>query len=155
MRYCIDTSALIDLGERSYPEHLPVFDPIWKHLYAGIDSGELVSVWKVKDELEAKAGKWCEDFIVQTNGMFLLSVELELEYANVISDIEKGPKFLPNKHRKRFMEGADPWVISQAREIGDCTVISSETKSLADYGMVPVCKELSVKHMSQIGRAHV
>ena len=55
MKYCVDASALIDLGERHYPERLPLFAPIWAYLYDGIVSGDIVSVDYVKVELERKA----------------------------------------------------------------------------------------------------
>ena len=51
MKYCLDASALIDLGERHYPERLKVFAPIWEHIYHGIDNGDIISVDYVKIDL--------------------------------------------------------------------------------------------------------
>lgn len=150
MKYCLDASALIDLGERHYPERIKVFAPIWQHLYEGIDSGDIVSVDYVKIELEKKADEWRDGFLVKASTMFIISENIELEYANVIRDIELRKELNMNKHRERFMSGADPWIIALARSIGDCTVVSAETKSLADYGMGPVCNLLGVDHMNLV-----
>lgn len=150
MKYCLDTSALIDLGERHYPERLKVFAPIWQHLYEGIDSGDIISVDYVKIELEKKADDWRDDFLVKASSMFRISEDIESEYASVIQDIELRSDLNMNKARERFFSGADPWVISLAKNIGECTVVSAETKSLADYGIGPLCGVLGVDHMNLV-----
>jgi hypothetical protein len=150
VRYSFDTSALIDLGERHYPERLRVFAPIWNYIYTGIDYGNIVSVDIVKEELEKKADDWRSDFLIRANVMFLMNPGIEAEYAGVIKDIESSAGFKKNNHRKRFMSGADPWIIAQARNIGNCTVISAETKSLTDYGLGPVCGLLGVRHLNLV-----
>ena len=147
MKYCIDSSALIGLGERHYPERIDVFSPIWKDLYKMIDKGKLVSVDMVKIELERKADDWRSKFLAKANGMFQIDESIEQEYAEVIADIEGNAKCPSNKHRERFMIGADPWLIAYARSVDDCTVISEEKKSLNSYGLGEVCKELGVQHM--------
>jgi len=150
MKYCMDASALIDLGERHYPEHIKVFTPIWDHIYQGIDSSEIITVDYVKTELEKKADDWRTAFLARSNKMFIISDEVEAEYAGVINDIEMGSAFNVNKHRERFLTGADPWVIALARNIGECKVVSAETKPLAHYGLGPVCEELGVKHINLV-----
>ena len=150
MRYCIDTSALVDLGERHYPERLPVFGPIWNHIYREITGGTMISVDLVKHELESKADDWRTNFLSQAHGMFHIDSDIENEFASVVNDIEsrKGI-FNINKPRDRFMSGADPWVIALARK-KRCTVISAETKKLADYGLGAICKVLGVKHINLV-----
>lgn len=150
MKYCIDTSALLDLGERHYPERLKLFAPIWEYLYDGIDNEDIVSVDYVKKELEQKADDWRTKFLTQTNKMFHISDAIEKEYAGIISEIETIDGFNKNKARDRFLKGADPWVIALARNIGQCTVVSAEKKSLADYGLGKVCEKLSVKHINWV-----
>ncbi len=150
MKYCFDTSALIDLGERHYPERLKVFSPIWEYLYDGIENGDIISVDYVKIELEKRADEWRNSFFDRANRMFIISKEIELEYANVIQEIESRIEFKLNKQRERFMKGADPWVIALSRNIGECTVVSAETKSLADYGLSPVCNLLNVEHKNLV-----
>lgn len=151
MKYCLDTSALVSLGERHYPAHLPVFTPIWDHLYQGIDHNGIISVDFVKIELEKKADDWRKDFFLRADKMFRISEEIEHEYGSIVGEIEaRNDVFLVNKQRDRFMNGADPWVIALARNVDDCTVVSGETKKLADYGLGEVCKELGVRHLNLI-----
>lgn len=149
MKYCIDSSALIDLGERHYPEHVRVFAPIWDYVYGAIDGGELISVDYVKVELEKKADDWRTNFLGKADGMFLISEQIEQEFAAVVQEIEARKEFSRNSHRDRFMSGADPWLIALARSIPQqCTVVSAETKPLASYGLGAVCLALGVPHMN-------
>lgn len=150
MKYCMDASALIDLGERHYPIHLNVFKPIWDYLFNGIDNETIISVDYVKIELEKKASEWRTSFIPRAEKMFLINSAIEAEYSSVIFDIENNEKFNINAHRERFLKGADPWLVALARNIGNCTVISGEKKKLSDYGLGAVCKELGVAHLSLV-----
>lgn len=147
MKYCIDTSALIGLGERHYPERLKVFAPIWEDLYAMINDGKLVSVDYVKIELEKKADDWRTKFLTKADMMFQIDTDIEMEYAKVISQIEMNVKCPNNAHRNRFMIGADPWLVACARSMGSCTVVSEEKKPLNKYGLGEICTELNVPHM--------
>jgi len=146
----MDASALIGLGERHYPERLPLFKPIWDHIYEGIDSGEIISVDFVKIEINRRADEWRNDFLAKANKMFQISQDIEKEYASLIKDIEFRSEFVNNKHRDRFMDGADPWIIALAIHIGDSIVVSTETKSLTNYGMGAVCEILGIDHMNLV-----
>ena len=150
MKYCVDASALIDLGERHYPERLKLFEPIWTHLYQGIADNEIVSVDYVKIELNRKADDWRENFLNRADQMFLISADVEIEYGQLISEIESNPHLPPNKARDRFMSGADPWVIALTRNFSECTAVSAETKPLKDYGIGAVCKEIGVRHINLV-----
>jgi len=146
--YCIDTCSLIDLGERRYPESISVFKPIWDHLYSSIQDGTLVSVDMVQIELEQRADAWRTAFISQASSMFQISESIEQEFNLVVSEIESNPIFSANRKRDRFMSGADPWLIALARSYENATVISSETKNLANYGLGEVCDVLGVSNIS-------
>jgi hypothetical protein len=148
MKYCFDSSALIDLGERHYPQKIKTFAPIWERLYAGIDTGDIISVTWVRLELEKKADEWRVEFLKRADGMFHMTESIEKEYANIVREIESGNRFKINKDRKRFLEGADPWLVALARSVGECRVVSAETKPLTSYGLGAVCDVLNVKHMS-------
>lgn len=150
MKYCFDSSALIDLGERHYPERLKLFAPIWAHLYQGIDDKEIVSVDYVKIELTRKADEWREAFMARADQMFLINADIETEYGRLITEIEANALLPSNKARDRFMSGADPWVIALTMGIGDCTAVSAETKSLTEYGIGAVCKEIDVRHINLV-----
>ena len=87
---------------------------------------------------------------MRADGMFHISVEIEKEYASIVSEIESRNAFYENKARDRFMIGADPWVIALARNMDECTVVSGEIKKLAEYGLGEVCKALGVRHLNLI-----
>ena len=83
--------------------------------------------------------------------MFLISEQIEQEYAGVVQEIEARKEFIMNGHRDRFMSGADPWLIALARSMpNQCTVVSSETKSLSSYGLKAVSLALGVPHMNLV-----
>ncbi|MEX0902093.1 MAG: DUF4411 family protein, partial [Pseudohongiellaceae bacterium] len=145
-----DTSALLDLGERHYPERLPLFRPIWEFLYTSIDEGTVISVEQVKDEIARKSQDWRADFLARAEKMFLLDEAIEREFARVVQEIEANSKFNSNSHRDRFMSGADPWCIALAHVQGDITVVSGEKKNLSSYGLGEVCRELGVRHINVI-----
>lgn len=127
-----------------------MFAPIWQYIYNEIESGEIISVDFVKLELEKKADDWRDNFLARAGGMFLISEDIEQEYAKLIGEIESRSEFRANRQRERFLTGADPWVIALARHVGSCTVISSEKKSLTDYGLGAVCNVLGVKHCNLV-----
>lgn len=148
MTYCMDASALIDLGERYYPERFKLFEPIWTHLYQGIDNGEIISVDYIRTELERRADEWRKNFLARADRMFHISQEVEAEYGGVIREIEGRGEFPVNGARARFFSGADPWLVALARSTGDCVVVTSEKKNLAGYGLRPVCDLLNVNNMN-------
>lgn len=149
MRYCIDSCALIDLGERYYPEKLMVFKPIWEKIYNGIDIGEIISVDAVQIEVEKRADDWRTKFLNRAEKMFHISQEIENEFATVISDIETNKTFSINSARRKFMSGADPWLIALARGHGlQATIVTSEIKNLTSYGLRPVCDLLGVRNIN-------
>lgn len=145
MIYCIDTCSLVDLGERRYPESVPIFRPIWDHIYSSISNGDLVSVDMVKSELEQRADEWRQTFLIRADQMFLINDEIESQYGSVIADIESNPIFSVNKHRERFLSKADPWLIGLARSLDDAVIVTSEDKNLSSYGLPEVCGVLGVR----------
>lgn len=59
MQYVIDTSILVEISERYYPE---VFPSLWDKIYDLIDSETIVSLIEVQKELDkvslVKIGVW-------------------------------------------------------------------------------------------------
>lgn len=149
MKYCMDASAIIDLGQRHYPERLPIFRPIWDFIYEGIDAGTIVSVDYIETELTKRADEeWREQFLGRASQMFRIDEDIEQAYAAVISDLENIAELPMNKHRERFMSGGDPWLIALCRSLGEAKVVSSELKPLQYYGLGAICGRLNVDHIS-------
>lgn len=57
MQYVIDTSILVEISERYYPE---VFPSLWDKIYDLIDSETIVSLIEVQKELDK--GKFSKDW---------------------------------------------------------------------------------------------
>lgn len=137
------------MGERHYPKRLPLFKPIWDHLYEGIQNGEIISVDAVKDELEQKADDWRSEFLQASEVMFKITDTIEQRYGMLIAHIEGDDRFSINASRSRFFKGADPWVIALAQETG-CAIVSAETKNLSAYGIGAICDALKIPHMNLV-----
>ena len=115
------------------------------------DNGDILSVDFVKNELEKKAADWRENFLSKASSMFRITDQIEAQFGGVVSEIEKGEIFTENKSRDKFFSGADPWLIAMARSLGnEATVVSSEKKSLSQYGLGLVCIELGVRHIDLV-----
>ena len=56
--YCIDTSTIIDAGERYYP--IDIFPAFWEKLDGLIQAGRLKAPQTLIDELENKDDAWRE-----------------------------------------------------------------------------------------------
>lgn len=68
MKYCIDTSSLLDGWVRHYPPD--VFPSFWKNLEGMIEVGELIAPDEVLRELAKKEGDTLHQWAKQQGGLF-------------------------------------------------------------------------------------
>lgn len=140
-KYCIDASALIDLGTRYYPKD--IFPTLWEKIEACIHNEEILfAPRQVLVELERKDDdiyKWAK----KNKEMFL---DLNLQEQEIAKDIlTKFPKLVDTSAEK---EDADPFLIALAK-VKRWTVISSEVTGGKKKIPIPdVCYALKVKHIS-------
>jgi len=140
LRYCIDTSGLIDAWVRKYP--LQNFPKFWEKLEALIASEDIIAPDEVYYELERKDDdlfKWAKSH----KKMFW---PIEEDIQKQVIQILKNYKELIKQNRS----GADPFVIALAK-VQNCIVVSSETPSENPEKKphIPdVCQATSVDHIN-------
>jgi hypothetical protein len=141
LKYCLDTSALIEPWVRHYPPD--VFDSLWDKLASIIDAGTIRAPIEVRRELERQSDGLFE-WAGNANGLFEEADEEQLQKCKVI--VNAFPTLVsPNSPKSQ----ADPFVIAMA-EIRGVPVVTYET--LAKQNAAPkipnVCKALDVKIVS-------
>ena len=118
MRYCIDTSALIDAWVRWYPREM--FPTLWEKVDALIDDGRLFSSEEVLQELERKEGDTLYEWAKERQDYFLsLNDDIQACASQIMANY---PRLVDERTGKSF---ADPWVIATAHTRG-CTVVTGE-----------------------------
>lgn len=143
MKYCIDTSSLLDGARRWYPRE--VFPGLWKQMEALVESGLLISSEEVLRELERKDDElatWAK----QRKAMFLpLSDGVQARAKEILDEF---PRLVDGRTGKSF---ADPFVIATAMET-DTTVVTGEkpTGSRTRPKMPDVCDRFDVPWMGLI-----
>jgi hypothetical protein len=124
VRWCFDTSALIEPWVRRYP--VDVFPRLWEHLVALIEAGEIVApsdvlleIEKQKDDLHA----WARG---TGSGLFLPPDRRVMEvYTDVVN---RHVGFMKVNSTK---SGADPFVVAMA-EVHGIAVVTYETMAKQD-----------------------
>jgi len=121
--YCIDTSALIDLGRTRYTRE--VFPSLWKEIEELVSKGELVAPREVLKELERQNDeltRWAK----KHRKMF---VNLDPEQIKIVKEILRDfPGFVDEK---KETEDADPFVIALAKARGSTVITSEKPADLA------------------------
>ncbi|MFH1730106.1 MAG: DUF4411 family protein [Planctomycetota bacterium] len=137
MKYCIDTSSLMDAWRRWYPPDL--FPSLWAKLDELVSNGDLISSEEVLRELERKEDgllAWANEH----SGMFL---PLSDEIQEITQQILDGfPKLVDSRTGKSF---ADPFVIATARATGTTVVTGERLEGSVSRPKIPsVCNELGI-----------
>src|SRR4051812_21806676 len=76
--YCIDTSTVIDAGERYYP--IDIFPAFWDRLDALIQEGRLKAPQTLIDELEGKDDAW-RDWVYQRKNLMIWEIDADIQQA--------------------------------------------------------------------------
>lgn len=138
MKWCFDTSALIEPWIRRYPPD--IFGPVWETLAALADKGIICAPSDVRIELEGQKDdlfEWSKDL----NGFFIEPDRQLLETSKQIVNAYPG-LIKPNSTKS----GADPFVIALAK-INKVPVVTYETSAKKDKApKIPnVCDDLKIK----------
>jgi hypothetical protein len=147
MKYCVDTSFLLDAWRRKYPpEHFP---PFWEYLDRLISTGEMRAPEEVYYDLEKKDDEvlaWAKD---RKKELFVpIDYETQQEVTSILQQFE----FLVNQKTGR--SSSDPWIIALAKN-NACTVITNEARSSSPNPQTPkipdVCLALGVRYIDTLG----
>lgn len=143
MRWCFDTSALIEPWVRHYPPDL--FPGLWNALIILADAGVIGAPTDVKIEIQRQSDGLC-DWVSVLNNFFIEPDRATMEaYARIVNDY---PGFLKINSTK---SGADPFVVATA-EIHGVPVVTYETMAKKDAApKIPdVCSALGIRSASLI-----
>lgn len=146
--YCIDTSALIDLGRR-YPQK--VFGALWREIERLINRGGLIAPREVLRELQRgddEMYKWAK----KHDRMF---VELDGEQMALVREIQGAfPRWVDHEADAPI---ADPFVIALARQqtllnaSAPRVVVSHENPGGPGATRIPnVCERYGIEHIQLV-----
>lgn len=141
MRYCLDTSALIQGWNVLYP---PAFFPgLWTRMEELVDAGEIVSSIEVRLEIERKDDillAWC----TARTGMFLpLTATIQTTASGILAAL---PKLVDARTGKSM---ADPFVVATAHTTGTAVVTQERPTGRPLRPKIPeACGHVGVPWMS-------
>ncbi|MGY8903886.1 MAG: DUF4411 family protein [Burkholderiales bacterium] len=133
--YCIDTSTIIDAGERYYP--IDVFPAFWDRLDALIQAGRLRAPQTLIDELEAKDDAWREWVYSRRDAMIWpIDDAIQTAMAQVM------PIYAAMVTNLNSIKG-DPFFIA-ASIAKNATLITSEKPIKGNIKIPRICEQLGV-----------
>jgi len=112
--YCIDASALIDLG-RWYPQNMKVFEPIWEKIESLVIKQRLVSPMEVKKEVS----KGTDNIVNWCNKHKKMLKDLDICQAQEMHNVQ-------DKYDPEYW--ADPWGIALSI-CEDTVIVTNENKT--------------------------
>lgn len=143
MKYCLDTSALIEPWVRLYPPD--IFPPVWKKLEELVDDGSVRAPVEVKRELERQK----DDLFEWASVAEAMFVELDAGQAVKAKEIVNA---FPNLVKPNSTKSAaDPFVIALA-EVSKVPVVTYETRAKkAEAPKIPnVCDVRGIECLSLV-----
>ncbi|MDO8484678.1 MAG: DUF4411 family protein [Candidatus Limnocylindrales bacterium] len=141
MKYCLDSSALIQGWNVLYP---PTFFPgLWARIEELADAGEVVSSEEVRLEIERKDDvllAWCKT----RTGMFLpLTAAIQTTATDILAAL---PRLVDARTGKSM---ADPFVVATAHATGTVVVTQERPTGRALRPKIPeACNQVGVSWMS-------
>ena len=141
MKYCIDTSAILDGWVRYYPPD--VIPALWDKLAGLIADGTLIATEEVLYELQKKSDEVYE--WAKAHGKMFL--ELDEETQTAVSEILTNHKKLVGTKKNRSM--CDPFVIGLAK-VKNCKVVTAEkaTNNAERPNIPDVCNAIGIPCIS-------
>ena len=134
--YCIDTSTMIDAGERYYP--IDVFPGFWDKLDTLIEAGRLKAPKTLLDELKDKDEKWREWVYARTDKMIW-----PIDDAIQSAMHQVMPVYASNVTNVNSIKG-DPFFVAASLAY-DATLMTSEKPRKGGAKIPKICDELGVK----------
>jgi hypothetical protein len=138
LKYCVDTSALLDAWVRWYPPD--AFPTFWERIDQTIEEDRLLSSEEVLHDLGRKEGDTLHAWAKQRKDIFLpLDDAVQKAHIQIMA---RFGQLVDGRTGKSF---ADPWVIATA-VVNDCTVLTGEkpTGTVTRPKIPDVCKSLDI-----------
>ena len=142
MKYCIDTSALMDAWVRWYPQEM--FPTLWDKMDELLAAGRLISSEEVLLELERKEGDTLHAWAQERQQFFLpLDVTIQGCASRIMTS---HPRLVDGRTGKSF---ADPWIIATA-DTHKCIVVTGEKPTgQRERPKIPdVCRDMNLRCIS-------
>lgn len=143
MKYCFDTSALIEPWVRLYPQE--VFPSVWEKLKELADAGVIRAPTEVRIELERQSDG-LTDWAGASRDLFLDLDRAQLVRVKEI--VNKYPQLVkPNSTKSQ----ADPFVITLADTVKVPVVTYEGRAKIGAAPKIPnVCDDLGIKYLSVV-----
>ena len=141
--YVFDSSALMHLFDYYYESRFPT---LWKRFYQFVESGQIVSVREVKNEIyghhnkERRINQWAK----QSSELFTTPTLEEMQFVQEIFEVEHFQVIISRKNLLRGKPVADPFVIAKAKVING-TVVTNEANKLHGAKIPNICEHFNVK----------
>jgi hypothetical protein len=134
--YSIDTSTMIDAGERYYP--IDIFPGFWERLDGLVDAGRLKAPATLIDELKEKDDEWRE-WVYERKEKMIWEIDEQIQHAmsNTVM-----PAFAAATTNLGSIT-LDPFFIASALVKG-ATLITSEKPRKGAIKIPKICDSLSV-----------
>jgi predicted nucleic acid-binding protein len=143
--YIFDSSALMHLFDYYYESRFPT---LWKKFYQSVESGHVVSVREVRNEIdghhnkERRINQWAK----QNTELFTTPTLEEMRFVQEIFKVEHFQVIISRKNLLSGMPVADPFVIAKAKII-DGTVVTNEANKPHGAKIPNICGYFNVKCM--------
>lgn len=145
-RYCLDANVFIQA--KNGPYGMDFHPSFWKWIDRQADAGILFSSKMVFEEL-SKGGdelaKWVKER--RDSKLFLEPSAEAYRFMSQIADYIN--THYPAHQAKRFLNGADPWIVAQSKAEG-ATVVTHERRAGEDSKVVKIpniCDQLKVDYI--------
>ena len=122
------------------------FPTLWKRFYQFVESGQIVSVREVKNEIyghhnkERRINQWAK----QSSELFTTPTLEEMQFVQEIFEVEHFQVIISRKNLLRGKPVADPFVIAKAKVING-TVVTNEANKLHGAKIPNICEHFNVK----------
>ena len=139
-KYIIDSCSLNEL-QYKYPNHIPVFEPIYNKLNQMFEEGELFSVREVFEELRDSQEYW-EDY----EECFRELTEGESDNVTQLLGDSEFSVFVSHGMNNNDGFWADPHLIACAMEDSDIVIVSQESLRSSPQKKIPyVCEQKGIR----------
>lgn len=139
--YVFDSSALMHLFDYYYESRFPT---LWQRFYQYVESGQVVSVREVRNEIEGHHNKErrINQRAKQNTDLFTISTLKEMKFVQEIFKVEHFQVIISRKDLLSGKPVADPFVIAKAKII-DGTVVTNEANKPHGAKIPNICEHFS------------